>query len=206
MSLFPQKEELNSAPGYSCPREMASAPLSPWRTALGEQRSTVLSGSLWHSQRRGSSCSCTIIAISGRATGTSAGTSIHGNRLPTGVARSLTLRADRKLMQPVLGYGAPAMPADTLSCLAQQIGACAALLPRFQQSVVTSRACDESHPTQPSRWSTLSTRTREVACAESCRAARQLLAATPPFLPPTARRTRSISIFSAFQKESGKTR
>ncbi len=38
-------------------------------------------------------------------------------------------------MQPVLGYGAPAMPADTLSCLAQQIGACAALLPRFQQSV-----------------------------------------------------------------------
>jgi len=27
------------------------------------------------------------------------------------------------------------MPADTLSCLAQQIGACAALLPRFQQSV-----------------------------------------------------------------------
>lgn len=144
MSLFPQKEELNSALGYSCPREMASAPLSPWRTALGEPRNTVLSVSLWHLLRRGSSCLCTIIAISGRAAGTSAGTSIHGNKLPTGVVQFPTLRADRKLMQPVLVYGAPAMPADTLSCLAQQIGTCAALLPRFQQSAVMSRACDGS--------------------------------------------------------------
>jgi len=141
----------------------------------------------------------------GMSAGTSAGTSIHGNKLRTGVAQFLTLRAARKLIRPVLVYGAPAMPADTLSCLAQQIGACAALLPRFQQSAVTSRACDGSHLTPRPHWSTLSTRTREAACAESCRAARQLLAATSPFLPPTARRMRSISIFSPFRKVFGKT-
>ena len=153
---------MNSAPGYSCPKGMVSTPLSPWRTALGEPRNTVLSVSLWHSPRRVSSCLCTIIAISGRAVGTSAGTSIHGDRLRTGVAQSLTLRAARKLIRPVLAYGAPAMPGDTLSCLAQQIGACAASLPRFQQSAVTSRACDGFHLTPCPRWSMLSTRTREA--------------------------------------------
>ena len=139
MSRFPQKEELNSPLGYSCLKEMVSAPLSPWLTALGEPGNTVLSVSLRHSPRRGSSCLCTIIAISGRAAATSAGTSIRGNKLPTGVAQFLTLRAARKLIRPVLAYGAQAMPADTLSCLAQQIGACAASLPKFQQSTVTSR-------------------------------------------------------------------
>ena len=71
------------------------------------------------------------------------------------------LRAARKLIRPVLVYGAPAMPADTLSCLAQQIGACAASLPRFQRSVVTSRACDGFHLTPRPPWSMPSTRTRE---------------------------------------------
>jgi cephalosporin-C deacetylase-like acetyl esterase len=79
-----------------------------------------------HSPRQGSLCLCTIIAILGRAAGTSAGTSIHGNKLRTGVVQFLTLRDARKLIRLVLVYGAPAMPADTLSCLAQQIGACAA--------------------------------------------------------------------------------
>src|SRR5580693_9856614 len=97
---------------------------------------------------------------------------------PTGVAQFPTLRVARKLIRPVLAYGAQAMPADTLSCLAQQIGACAASLPRFQQSTVTSRACEGFHLTPRPRWSMLSTRTREVACTESCRAARQLLVAT----------------------------
>jgi len=91
-------------------------------------RSGIRSGGV----RRGS---CTIIAISGRATGTSAGTSIHGNRLPTGVAQSLTLRADRKLMQPVLGYGAPASRRTRSRAWRNRSAACAALLPRFQQSV-----------------------------------------------------------------------
>src|SRR4029077_514464 len=115
---------------------MATAALSPWLTVLGEPGSTVLSVSLRHSPRRGSSCLWTIIAISGRAGATSAGTSIHGNKLPTGVAQFPTSRVARKLIRPVLAYGAQAMPADTLSCLAQQIGACAASLPRFQQSMV----------------------------------------------------------------------
>src|SRR5271156_1340270 len=126
MSRFPQKGELNSAPGYSCPKEMVSAPLSPWLTALGEPGNTVLSVSRRHSPRRASLCLYTIIAILGRAAGTSAGTSIHGNKLRTGVAQFRTLKAARKLIRPVLVYGAQAMPADTLSCLPQQIGACAA--------------------------------------------------------------------------------
>jgi hypothetical protein len=45
-----------------------------------------------------------------------------------------------------------------------------------------------------------------AACTGSRRAARQLLVATSLFLPPTALRTRSISIFSPFRKASGKTR
>jgi cephalosporin-C deacetylase-like acetyl esterase len=68
------------------------------------------------------------------------------------------------------------------------------------------QACEGFHLTPRPRWSMLSTRTREAACTESCRAARQLLVATSLFLPPTARRTRSISIFSPFRKASGKTR
>src|ERR1700722_10654917 len=161
MSRFPQKGELNSALGYSCPKEMASALVSPWLTALGEPGNTILSVSLRHSPRRGSSCLCTIIAISGRAAGTSAGTSIHGNKFRTGVGQFLTLRAARKLIRRVLVYGAPAMPADTLWCLAQQIGACAASLPRFQQLAVTSRACDGFHLMPRPRWNMPSTRTRE---------------------------------------------
>src|SRR5260221_450488 len=138
--------------------------------------------------------------------GTAAGTSIDGNKLRTGVAQFLTLRAARKVIRPVLVYGAPAMPADTLSCLAQQIGACAASLPRFQRSVVTSRACDGFHLTPRPRWSMLSTRTRERGRAESHHAGRQLLVATSLLLPPTAARTRSISIFSPFRNACRKTR
>jgi dienelactone hydrolase len=40
---------LNSALGYSCPKEMVSAQLSPWLTALGELGNTVLNVSLRHS-------------------------------------------------------------------------------------------------------------------------------------------------------------
>ena len=78
----------------------------------------------------------------------------------------------------------------------------------------TSYACGHAlvlgatdrRPAAGRRESNRSTRTREAACAESCRAPRQLLAATSPFLPPTARRMRSISIFSPFRKVFGKTK
>ena len=47
-------------------------------------------------------------------------------------------------------------------------------------------------PTPRLRWSMHSTRMREPSCAVSHHAARRLLAAIPPFRPPTAPRTPSI--------------
>ena len=120
-------------------------------------------------------------------------------------ARSPILRPGRKLIRRELAYGARAMPADTLSCLAPPIDACAASLHRFQRSAVTNRDCAGFHLTPRLRWSTPSTRMRELSCAETHRADRQLLVAIPLFLPPTAPRTPSISISSLFRRASGKT-
>src|SRR6266403_4261364 len=206
MSRFLQKGKLNSAPGCSCRKGMGFAPLSPWPTALQEPRNTALSVSLRHSPRRVLSCLFTIIAISGRAEATFAETLIHGDKSETGVARSPILRRARKLIRLVLAYGARAMPADTLSCLAPPIDACAASLHRFQRSAVTNRDCAGFHLTPRPRWSTLSTRMRELNCTEAHRADRQLLVAIPLLLPPTAPRTLSIFIFSLFRRASGKTR
>jgi hypothetical protein len=145
-------------------------------------------------------------AISGRAVETSAGTSIRGDRLRTGVAQSLTLSVVRKLNRPVSVYGARVMPADTLSCLARPIDACAASLPRFQRSAVTSRDCGGFHLTPRLPWNMPSMRTRERNCAERRRAGRQWSAAIPPFQPPTAPKTPSIFFSNPFRKVSGKTR
>jgi len=95
-------------------------------TALPGRRNTVLSVSPGRSPQRVSSCFCMIIAISGRAAGTSPATSIHGDKSQTGVAQFLTLRTDQTLIEPVSASGARAMPADTLLCSALQIGGCAA--------------------------------------------------------------------------------
>ena len=102
------------------------------------------------------------------------GTSIHGDKSQTGVARSLTSRAVRTLIRLVLAYGAQATTAYALSCLALQIGVCAASLPRFQRSAGTSRACGGFHLTPRPSWSRPSTRTGEPGCAGSPRAGRQL--------------------------------
>ena len=84
--------------------------------------------------------------------------------------------------------------------------ACAASSPRFQRSAVTSKACGGFHLTPRPPWTMPSTRTREPGCAASRRASRRLSVMTPPFPPPTAPRTPSISFSSPFRTASGRTR
>jgi hypothetical protein len=155
----------------------------------------ALSVSLGHSPRPAWSCFCTTIAISARAAGTSAETSTRGSKSQTGVQRSPILRRAGMLIRRVSVCGARAMPADTLSCLAPRIVGCAASLPRFQRSVVTSRARDGFRLTSRPRWSMHSTRTREPGCAAIDRLMQHVHASGAPLEETTkAEVTRLVQI------------